>query len=472
MRLFQWMPKAAFTRNLLTVLSGTMLAQIISICATPIISRFFSPAEFGYYGQYMSIVSIVAVLVTGRYELAIMLPDDDDEAKHLATLSAIITVIVSFMSLFVIFLMNSLHISYIEDPVFLYLIPFHLLAFGFYQISLYWIYRYKQYKTYSIATPLQSILTTGFNIGFGVISAGKLGLIATAVIVQYSAAVMLGRRFIVDLIFKDLRGSVEPIKKVMLKYIDYPKKSLVSALLNVSSYQVEYFLLPVLFSLYEVGYYYLINKIAHIPQRLLGSATWQVFLSESRGKETTEVFKLMYHYQKKMISIITLPVFSSFFIFADAWKLIFGQAWEGAIPFFYPTMVASHMNIVVASFSLFIIINRPDAEMVVNGGLFIAKIGAILIGWSIFNSFYYSIIATSLVQGLLFFLLGSWNYVKLGQSSTFFLKLYVSQLIKIVPYITMIFLVQLIWHNYILVLGCVIILNLYHMVRLKNDYTA
>ena len=61
-------------KNIATLVTGTMIAQAIPIAISPILTRLYTPAEFGSFALYMSIVSILVVIATARYELAIVLP--------------------------------------------------------------------------------------------------------------------------------------------------------------------------------------------------------------------------------------------------------------------------------------------------------------------------------------------------------------------------------------------------------------
>ena len=79
-------PQSAYARNVLTLMTGTTLAQAIPIAISPILTRLYSPEDFGTFGLYMAIVAIASVLVTGRYELAILLPKRDRDAMHILAL--------------------------------------------------------------------------------------------------------------------------------------------------------------------------------------------------------------------------------------------------------------------------------------------------------------------------------------------------------------------------------------------------
>ena len=86
------------TKNILTLMSGTVLAQAIPIAITPILSRIYTEEDFGILAIYVSIATIVSVIATGRYEMAILLPREDEDAINIAALSMLIVSLFTFLS--------------------------------------------------------------------------------------------------------------------------------------------------------------------------------------------------------------------------------------------------------------------------------------------------------------------------------------------------------------------------------------
>ncbi len=80
-----------FLKNVLTLVSATGVAQAIALLIYPVLSRIYTPAEHGLFALYMSIISITAIMSTGKYELATMLPEKDEEGASLTILSTLIS---------------------------------------------------------------------------------------------------------------------------------------------------------------------------------------------------------------------------------------------------------------------------------------------------------------------------------------------------------------------------------------------
>ena len=127
--------KSEFTRNVLTLMTGTTISLAIPIAISPVLTRIYTPQDFGVFALYMAITTIIAVLVTGRYELAIMLPKKDENAVDILILSLIISLVVSLISFLIIFFFNPQITKILgsqEISRWLYLVPCSILLIGFY----------------------------------------------------------------------------------------------------------------------------------------------------------------------------------------------------------------------------------------------------------------------------------------------------------------------------------------------------
>ena len=93
-------------KNIITLMTGTTIAQAMPIAISPILTRLYSPEDFGVFGLYMAIASIASVFVSGRYELAIMLPKSDDDALNIVFLSLTLSSVISAVMLLLITLFD------------------------------------------------------------------------------------------------------------------------------------------------------------------------------------------------------------------------------------------------------------------------------------------------------------------------------------------------------------------------------
>ena len=69
-------------RAVLVLFSGDALGQVMLVMIAPIITRIYSPEEFGVATAYSAALAVVVVLSALRYEFAIPVPADDEEAAN------------------------------------------------------------------------------------------------------------------------------------------------------------------------------------------------------------------------------------------------------------------------------------------------------------------------------------------------------------------------------------------------------
>ena len=108
--------RSNFFRNIFMLMSGTALAQVLPLLATPFITRFYSPQTYGTYAIYISITSILTIIASGRYQLAIVLPKKNSNAIQLLyaciALSLLTSSFIFIISLFFSnFFLNLFHLD-------------------------------------------------------------------------------------------------------------------------------------------------------------------------------------------------------------------------------------------------------------------------------------------------------------------------------------------------------------------------
>ena len=87
-------PISEFRQNALILMTGTAISQAIPVAITPILTRIYTPEDFGTFALYLSLLTIFSVFATARYEMAIILPAKDEDAFSLLLVSSFLSLIV------------------------------------------------------------------------------------------------------------------------------------------------------------------------------------------------------------------------------------------------------------------------------------------------------------------------------------------------------------------------------------------
>src|SRR5262245_3026619 len=75
--------RGSFGADVLRLVTGTVLAQGITLLFSPLMTRLYAPEAFGVWAVFSSITTIIGVVACLRYEVTIMLPEDEEEGASL-----------------------------------------------------------------------------------------------------------------------------------------------------------------------------------------------------------------------------------------------------------------------------------------------------------------------------------------------------------------------------------------------------
>ena len=90
---------SSFMRDGITLVSGNVWAQVIAFASYLILSRLFSPEDFGFYNVFFSYIEVLVIVSTCKYELAVVLADNDREAAAVSRLALRLNTIISIVLL-------------------------------------------------------------------------------------------------------------------------------------------------------------------------------------------------------------------------------------------------------------------------------------------------------------------------------------------------------------------------------------
>lgn len=360
--------KSEFSRNVLTLMTGTTIAQAIPIAISPILTRIYTPEDFGVFALYIAISSIIAVIATGRYELAIMLPKKDEDAINIVVLSIIISFFVSFISLIIVFIFNTQITNLLgnqEISNWLYFIPMTVLLTGIFQSFNYWSNRKKQYKRLAVSKVIQSSTTVSTNLTMGFNGFSSSGLILGGVLGQGIATGILTR-----MIWKEDSHRLNQMKRLKIfsmirKYKKLPIYNLPNAIIDGFRLSGISILIAKFFTTATLGQFSLAWKMVQTPMSLIGSSLSQVFFQKISSCNKKDLYRIVMKFILQA-SIVSAPIFLFIFFFAvDVFMFVFGDNWKLAgeaasvmTPWLFLNFITSPLS------TLFITLNKQDIMLI------------------------------------------------------------------------------------------------------------
>lgn len=323
--------KSSFVKNVLVVISGSAVAQVVGFSLSPVISRLFSPSDFGVYGSFDSIATIIAAGVTLDYTQSIMLPKEDADAINLFFVSCISTFGVGLLCLTCCLIAPQAVNSIMKTSGFwaLALLVMATVVSGLNQSCQAWCVRSKAFKHTSASQVIRSLSSNGTQIGLGYLRGGGTSLIIASVLANLLASLNLFRVVFRD--FLKLRHHIrwDRMKQLAKEYHDFPVYSASMNVMIALSTGLPVLLLTHFYGIAVAGAYAFGVRILQTPMSFVLGALRQVLFQkacETRNRGD----RLMPLYVKITSGLFALAIIPSVVLIIWApqlFSLIFGFKW-------------------------------------------------------------------------------------------------------------------------------------------------
>lgn len=308
---------------------GTTLAQGINVTIMPLLSRMYSPADFGIMASFVSVTTILMGMSGFRYHYAIPFPKNERYAKALVVLSFILqAVFVVFISVVLMVFGRPLLTKISMDILIPYrlLIPIGVAGMGAYIALTQWAIREKLFKTLARTKITQSISGVLTKVILGLLGIRPLGLLLGSIVGQAGGITALAKSLLQNKGFP--KPTLDDVKRVAFRYYKFPMFETWSGVLNTLGAQIMPVLLVVLFTPQVAGFFAMAQTLLYIPTTFIGQAIGQVFLQrasaaryEGKIKDvSTRAYSILFQlglYPILILSLFAPSVFS--FILGERW---------------------------------------------------------------------------------------------------------------------------------------------------------
>lgn len=325
-----------FIYNVFILVGGTAIGQGLTIIASPFLTRFYSPEDFGLLATYVSVLSILVVIASLRYELAIPLPKNNTVASNLLVLSLFIVfiftlVIGGLLIFFHDFLLKVLNAPLLEK--YLWLLPISILGAGIYKVLNYQAIRKQKFGHISKTKVAQSSSQVLVQLGIGVTVGSPIGLFIGDAVGRASGSGTLFKTILHEDKKNLKRWSLKGIKRAAIRYRKFPLLSSFSSLFNTAGLQLPQLLIITLYGAHIAGLFSLVQRVIGFPMTMVGQSVSQVYLSEvvkmvnTGGKNMRSMF-LKTSLRLLVFGIVPVAILS--FFGPSIFALFFGETWREA----------------------------------------------------------------------------------------------------------------------------------------------
>lgn len=323
-------------KNMAILALGAGIAKALSFLLTPIITRIYSPEDFGVLSVFAAFTALIIPFSTLRYTVAIPLPRNDKIAFNLLTLCFTILITLSVLiSVFLILFAKPILIFLSVDVLVPYwwLIIIMVFGSGLYDILRNWATREKTFKVLAKTKVTQILGASIVKIGLGLLGVKPLGLLFGNLVSQAGGIFSLTRKF-----FASFKANIGSIKKKHLVFLfkyygDYPKYRLPSQFLLVFCAKAPILFSSWLFGVEVTGQLGLSISMMGLPLLLFGQTTGQAYFAEiSRigRKQPKEIFQVTKDVVKKLFLVSIIPFLFLLLFSPVAFPFVFGEQWFDA----------------------------------------------------------------------------------------------------------------------------------------------
>jgi len=370
------------------------MAQVIMFAFIPIITRIYSPEEFGLYSLFFSISIAIALISSLNYEQAIVLPESEKDAQALVFLSIGILFSVVVITTVLSFIFYDLLLKYFQGmEYFIWLLPLSVLITGMQQIFDQYSNRKNFYKQMATAKILSSVGTVSTQMSSRYIF-GLNGLVFGKVFADLLGVIFLYKHHIKE---QTLHLRSMSKKRVIVNarvHDHFPKFQTGTSLMNYLAQYLPIFLFPMLFSPEAAGYYALTFRILMVPTTIMGGSVRSVYYQKaSRMFNNNEnIYSLYKKTTLGLLKIYIVPFLVIVIFGKEIFTFLFGEQWgmSGEIAqLMVFTSLLAFINI--PSVMTFNILKLQKLQLFIQYLQFLLRGLAIYIGYYIFNSYLGSI---------------------------------------------------------------------------------
>lgn len=323
-------------RNTAKYMLGTVLAQLVMLGAMPLLSRLYTPEDFGDFGLFSALLGIIGVAACLRYEVAIPLPRTDRGAACLFATGLLSLIFTSLFTLIGVVLFGQQLANWLGGEslsTLLWWLPLSVFGYGLYELMNYWSTRSDRFSSLAISRVFRSGAVAGTQIAASQSVGSSLGLVLGQLVGQWIANLFL----LSQTLRKDLRllRTGFALKKILANarlYKTFPLHGAPQAVINSASQSMPIIILAWFFSPGVVGMYVMAQRAVSAPLSLIAQSLRQAMLPHfsrhhNQGLSlTTPLLKY-----SAFLALLGFPVLMILFFWGEElFSFVFGGRWREA----------------------------------------------------------------------------------------------------------------------------------------------
>lgn len=321
-----------FVKNSWLMLVGTVISQAIPVLISPILTSIYTVEEIGIFAVFTSLTTILAAVISGKYQMAMMLPKNKEDAIGIFWLCISLSIVFGFFLLLVILIFEDRIISLIGNveigPLILYL-PLSAVVIASWDSASLYVSKMKLFKVNATSRISNAITYSILSITSGIVfkTSTQAGFLVFSRMIAFTVAtIVLAQK---ELFSIRLPRIIALVKRNAKQYVDFPKFLLIPSVLDTISIQIPVLVISKYYSLTYAGFYNLTNLVLNAPLAFIASAYGQVFFQKISSYESLATAYTFFKRNVVVLLGINL-VFSSLILWKGVFlfTLFYGEEWS------------------------------------------------------------------------------------------------------------------------------------------------
>lgn len=325
------MKKTGIVGEATTLAGGKILAQGISLAAYFVLTRLFSPDDYGLFNIFYSYIEVLIILSTCKYELASVVATDEREAAAVTRFALRMNTIVSVVLLsvaLVLWLTAALPDNFASLGWMVLLIPPMVFFSGTSRIYSTIYNRFHRYAQIALSDNVGAGSGAVFKIVFGLLGMTHAGLPLGTVLGQAAANINYRLR---------LKGlnlpatTVAEGKDAARKHRNFPLYVAPKEFLNTFSANLPFLWAAAYFDRAEIGLFGLALTFTLQPVNILSSAFERVLYARTAEavRERRTIGGTIVKFLLLLAAVAVAVCVAAWFFAEPVFTFCFGNRWQG-----------------------------------------------------------------------------------------------------------------------------------------------
>lgn len=365
----------------MAIMAGTAFGQLLAVAASPVLSRLYTPTDFGVFSVVNALAMVLGTVLAWRYELAIPLPDSDEDARTLFVIGALLTVVTTAVATLAFWLLaptagDLVGMRRVEP--WLVWIPLIAAAIASFQLLNQWALRHQRYKATARRNVVSAIATVSIQLLGGWRITGPAGLVSGLAFGQALGALSLAPG-------SGLRGRVRwtELLRVARRFRRFPLLLTPAGIMNAAGLYVPVLLIASLYGAQEAGWLGFTQRILALPVTLIGQAVAQVYLGELALAHRDGGDRQARLFHAASVRLAVLGIGGALVLLVAARPLfpwVFGEPWQQSGVMAQALAVSLAMQLVAAPLSQTLVVyERTGMQLAWDAGRLALVTGSVLV---------------------------------------------------------------------------------------------